>query len=152
MIDEKKVILMTKCAQYEQKKGREEIAVSKYFKKDYIHFNILKTLVSVFVSCILLFAIYLSCNSEKLFVDLNVLHYQKYLIGFGIFVIVLLLFYYIIAKILYNHRFEVARKNVTLYYRNLKMLKMLDEKDEDNRPKTFDEGGNITQNDEFIDY
>ena len=41
MLNREKVILMTKLAVYEQKEGRKEIPLSKYFKSDYIGLHLI---------------------------------------------------------------------------------------------------------------
>ena len=36
MINEEKVVLMTRASIYEEKKGKEQLKISRYFRHDYI--------------------------------------------------------------------------------------------------------------------
>ena len=46
MINEEKVILMTKIAMYKESLGKEDLEKGKYFQSDYVKLNCLKTIVS----------------------------------------------------------------------------------------------------------
>lgn len=46
MVNEEKVILMTKIAMYKESLGREDLEKGKYFQSDYVKLNCLKTIVS----------------------------------------------------------------------------------------------------------
>lgn len=43
MINEEKVILMTKLASYESNEGKKNIRIVNYFRGDYIGFQVLKS-------------------------------------------------------------------------------------------------------------
>ena len=47
MLNEKRVKHMVKLASYEEKGGTEEIKISSYFRKDYVSFNVLVSLLWV---------------------------------------------------------------------------------------------------------
>lgn len=44
MVNEEKVILMTKIAMYKESLGREDLEKGKYFQSDYVKLNCLKTI------------------------------------------------------------------------------------------------------------
>ncbi|MCP1101381.1 hypothetical protein M2454_001116 [Aequitasia blattaphilus] len=47
MIDKRKVRLMTTLTMYEEKQGREDIKISEYYRKDYVSFHTIATLIWV---------------------------------------------------------------------------------------------------------
>ena len=47
MLDEERVILMTKMAAYSARNGRKNDAMNAYFRGDYVGFNVLKFCFSI---------------------------------------------------------------------------------------------------------
>ena len=45
MLNEERVKLMVQLASYEEKKGKEDFKVSSYYKKDYVSFHRLATMI-----------------------------------------------------------------------------------------------------------
>ena len=45
MLNEERVKLMVQLASYEQKEGKEDFKVSSYYKKDYVSFHRLATMI-----------------------------------------------------------------------------------------------------------
>ena len=50
MVNEEKVILMTRLASYEDKEGRKCQKVADYFRSDFIVIQVAKTLISATIS------------------------------------------------------------------------------------------------------
>ena len=69
MINEEKVILMTKLASYETHEGKKDMTVVHYFRGDYIGFQVLKSVIAATISFFALFAVYLFYNFEELMQD-----------------------------------------------------------------------------------
>ena len=42
MLNEKRIRLMTKAAEFEQKEGREAFRINDYFREDYVTFHMVK--------------------------------------------------------------------------------------------------------------
>lgn len=122
MINEEKVILMTKLASYEAGKGKKDIAVTKYFRGDYIGFQVLKSVIAATISFFALLAVYLFYNFEELMQDV----YKMDLLGFGKSIIILYLCtvgaYGVISYVFYASRYSKAKKSLKNYYNNLKRL------------------------------
>ena len=122
MINEEKVILMTKLASYETHEGKRDMAILNYFRGDYIGFQLLKSIISATLSFFILFAVYLFYNFEELMQDI----YKMDLLGFGKSVVILYLCsvggYGIISYILYAIRYARARKGLRSYHSNLRKL------------------------------
>ena len=122
MLNEERVILMTKLASYEQKKGKKNIRISKYIRSDYLVMQMLKTLLCTTIAYALLAGLYLLYHFEELTENL----YQMDLIGFvkqivmlyGVFVVVTC----VITYIVYSYRYTAARKSLKEYMNRLKKL------------------------------
>ncbi|MDD3368975.1 MAG: hypothetical protein PHP50_08855, partial [Lachnospiraceae bacterium] len=59
MINEERVILMTKMASYEQNEGKKNVAIGSYFRNDYIGFQVLKSIISATVAFVVVFAMFI---------------------------------------------------------------------------------------------
>lgn len=122
MVNEEKVILMTKLASYESQNGKKDINILHYFRGDYIGFQVLKSVVAATLSFLAVFGIYLFYHFEELMQDI----YKMDLLEFGKSVIILYLCavgaYGVISYVIYAHRYAKAKKNLKTYYINLKKL------------------------------
>ena len=122
MINEDKVVLMTKMAAYESGKGKHDITILNYFRGDYIGFQVLKAVIAATISFILVFAVYIFYNFETFMQDI----YKMDLLSFGKSVIILYLCtvgaYGVISYVIYSFRYSKAKKSLRTYYANLKKL------------------------------
>ncbi len=122
MLNEERVILMTKLAAYEQKKGKKNIRINKYFRSDYLVMQMLKTLIYTTIAFALLLGLYCLYNFEELTENI----YQMDIPGFvkqivmlyAVFLGVSCVFTYIV----YSYRFVKARKSLKGFLGNLKKL------------------------------
>lgn len=122
MINEEKVILMTKLASYESGKGKKDINILNYFRGDYIGFQVLKSVIAATVSFLAVLAVYAFYNFEILLQDV----YKMDLLSYGKTIIILYLCvvgtYGVIAYVIYASRYSRAKKSLKVYYANLKKL------------------------------
>lgn len=122
MMNEEKVILMTRLASYESNEGKKDISIVNYFKGDYIGFQILKSVIAATISFFALFGVYVFYNFEELMQNI----YKMDLLGFGKDVITLYLCvvgaYGVITYVLFTYKYNKAKKNLRNYYVNLKKL------------------------------
>lgn len=122
MMNEEKVILMTRLASYESNEGKKDISIVNYFKSDYIGFQILKSVIAATISFFALFGVYVFYNFEELMQNI----YKMDLLGFGKDVIILYLCvvgaYGVITYVLFTYKYNKAKKNLRNYYVNLKKL------------------------------
>ena len=70
MMNEEKVILMTRLASYESNEGKKDISIVNYFKGDYIGFQILKSVIAATIAFFALFGVYIFYNFEISFVSI----------------------------------------------------------------------------------
>ena len=128
MINEDKVILMTKMAAYESGKGKRDVTILNYFRGDYIGFQVLKAVLAATLSFFLVFAVYIFYNFETFMQDI----YKMDLLSFGKSIIILYLCtvgaYGVIAYVVYSFRYSKAKKSLKTYYLNLKKLAGMYEK------------------------
>lgn len=122
MINEEKVILMTRLASYELNEGKKDISIVNYFRGDYIGFQILKSVIAATISFFALFGIYAFYNFEELMQNI----YKMDLLGFGKNVIILYLCaigaYGVITYVFFTYKYNKAKKDLRNYYINLKKL------------------------------
>lgn len=128
MINEEKVILMTKLASYESNEGKKNIRIVNYFRGDYIGFQVLKSVIAATVSFFALFAVYAFYNFEQLMQDV----YKMDLLEYGKSIVILYLCtvggYGVISYILCNVKYSKAKSSLKHYYNNLKKLSSMYDK------------------------
>ncbi|BCJ97619.1 hypothetical protein [Anaerocolumna chitinilytica] len=122
MLDNKKIKLMTKLAAFEDGKGKEDIKISKYYKTDYVRYQVIKTAVSItlgYLLVLLLFGMYHAEYIISKIVTLNFVRIGQYLLGFYI---ILMAIYITGAFIGYSIKYDHSKKNLSRYYKLLKRL------------------------------
>ena len=126
MVNEEKVILMTKLASYEANEGKKYLATGRYFKSDYISLQILKALLSgTLVFCILagMSILYdLESFMKNFYRTENIIELVK---DMGIVYLVLIGIYMIIAYVIAAYQYNRSRQSLKIYYGNLKKLSKL---------------------------
>ena len=123
MVNENKVILMTKLASYEAHERKKYLAIGRYFRGDYISLQLLKSLISgtlaflVAVGMSVLYDMeafmknfYQTSDMIQLIKEMGI----KYLILMGIYMLIS----YVVAAYQYNR----SRQSLKTYYGNLKKL------------------------------
>lgn len=122
MVDEKKTILMTKLAIFEKHEKNKSLVVSKYYRTDYVRYNVLKTWVAVTILYWCVIAGYVFMEFDSILGKLNDLDYfaivYKMLGGY----VIICGIYFLIATILYNYRYRKAKQGLTEYNIHLKEL------------------------------
>lgn len=123
MLNERKIRLMTKLAVFEEKEGKEDIKLIKYYKNDFVRYQLIKTMLSVTLGYALILIMIVFYKIEFLITKIIELDYIA--IGktvLGVYVILLTL-YILISLIGYSLKFEASRKKINQYMKNLKMLR-----------------------------
>lgn len=152
MVNEEKVKLMTKLAIYESTKGKKQLNISKYYKRDYVRYNMFKTAVAATIAFMLLLAIYVMLHMEELLLALNDMDILQEAEKLGIFYLIYLIVYMVIARLVYAKKYENIKPNVIQYNHNLKKLKEMYEKEEKElREKRVGRSVTLTD-DDLIDY
>lgn len=125
MLNEERVILMTKLASYEEHEGKENMKIGKYFRSDYIAVQVLKSVIYATIAFALIMALFVFYDFEVFMQEI----YKMDLIEFA----KRILMYYGIVIVGYGaisygicaYRYSKARKSLKRYYQNLKKLNSL---------------------------
>ena len=119
---------MTRMAAYEAGEGKKHINVVRFFKGDYIAVGILKAIVCGSLSYALILGLYVYYNFETFMgsmYDIDILEFARnIMIKYAWFVGIYVLITYIVCTIRYN----VSRRSLKKYFKNLKVLKRMYDK------------------------
>ena len=122
MINQGKVMLMTKIAIYEKKHENGDLVMSRYFREDYIKFGCLKTLVVTTICYWIFVGVSILMNFEKLLNDISNMDYFSAISGYLKGYVVVCLFFFVYAFIIYLIKFQVAKPGIVEYNRTLRKL------------------------------
>ena len=122
MLNEKRIILMTKMASYEANEGKRNLTIGSYFRSDYIGWQVLKSIISATIAFIVVFGMYIFYDFELFMTDI----YKMDLLEFAKRVFTLYLWtigvYAVISYVVYTVRYSRAIKSLKTYYANLRRL------------------------------
>ncbi len=122
MIHEERVILMTGLQVYEDGDGKRDIAISNYFRGDYLGMQMLKSVIYVTIAAGLFFAGYVFYNLEEFLNNIYQTNWLEYAQTLLTRYLVLVLAYTLITYLVYACRYAKAKKNLKKYYGGLKAL------------------------------
>lgn len=129
MLNEERVILMTRMTYFTQHEGKKDTEINRYFRSDYVGLQVLKSALCATIAYIILFTSYMLLSFDKVMQNL----YNMDLIAQGrkllIYYIVLVGGYSVVSYIIYSFRYARMRKNMKTYYTNLKRLNKMYEKE-----------------------
>lgn len=122
MLNEERVVLMTKMASYEAREGKKCLAIGSYFRSDYIGWQVLKSIISATIAFVVVFAMYIFYDFEVFMTEI----YKMDLLGFAKNVLFFYLgtvgSYALISYVVYTVRYSRASKSLRAYYMNLHKL------------------------------
>ena len=122
MLNEKRIILMTKMASYEANEGKKNVAIGSYFRSDYIGWQVLKSIISASIAFVVVFGMYIFYNFEAFMMDI----YKMDLLEFARQVLTMYLWmvgiYAVISFVVYTIRYSRAIKSLRVYQMNLRRL------------------------------
>lgn len=122
MLNEEKVILMTKMASYEENEGIKNENIGNYFRGDYVALQVVKSVICATLTFVLVVALYIFYDFEEFMQDIYKIDLFSYvrsiLIYYVITVIIYGAFTYLISTLLYFK----AVKSLKTFSLNLKKL------------------------------
>lgn len=125
MLNEERIILMTKMASYEENEGKKNMAIGKYFRSDYIAIQVLKSVLCATIAYGVCFALYIFYDFETFMQDI----YKMDLIAFAknvlLYYVITVVAYGVISYMICSYRYAKAKKSLKCYYNNLKKLNNL---------------------------
>lgn len=122
MLNEKRIILMTKMASYEANEGKKNVAIGSYFRSDYIGWQVLKSIISATIAFVVVFGMYIFYDFEVFMMDIykmDLLEFAKQVLTMYLRVIVI---YAVISFVVYTIRYNRAVKSLRVYQMNLRRL------------------------------
>ncbi len=122
MLNEERIRLMTRMAAYEEHEGRKDIAISGYFRGDYISFQLLKSAIYATVGFALAVAMYVLYNMETFLEDfykMDIVEFLKDILSKYCLVIGI---YLVISYFVYSYRYHKAKRHVKQYNQLLRAL------------------------------
>lgn len=122
MINEERIVLMTKLASYEKGEGKQSMAVGKYFRGDYISLHLLKTVISGTLAYLLCFGVYLLYYFEDIMANLYNMDFALFARNIIYYYVIFIVVYGLVTYIFFTFRFIKAKKSIKRYYHNLKKL------------------------------
>jgi len=112
MIDEGKVLRMTRMASYEKRGGRKDKAVAKYFKGDYVGMHLLVSFLAITGAFVAVIAAYICFSFEEVMASL----YTMNLLEIGkkclFYYVIALVVYLVITYVIYQQRYKKSRKRL----------------------------------------
>ena len=125
MLNQERIILMTKMASYEEGEGKRNMSLGRYFRGDYISIQLLRAFFSSTIAYLLGFGLYVLYDFETLIADIykmDLFVFAKNIImWYAIFVVG----YCVVTYAICAYRYAQAKKSLKLYYHNLKKLDSL---------------------------
>ncbi len=122
MINEEKVILMTKASLYEGKKGKKELKITRYFRHDYMSLQMLSGWFFVTVSFLLCGALWGICNMEYLLDNIHKMDLKSFGWTALLLYVAAVTVYLCILYGVCSWRYYKARKSVGSYAQSLKKI------------------------------
>lgn len=122
MLNEERVVLMTKMASYETHEGKKCLAIGSYFRSDYIGWQVLKSIISATIAFVVVFAMYIFYDFEIFMTDIykmDLLEFAKSVLFFYLGTVGA---YALISYVVYAVRYSRAKKSLRAYYMNLHKL------------------------------
>lgn len=122
MLNENKIKMMTKMAIFEKNNDKELLCHTKYYKNDYVTFNIIKCMATAMIAYILVVLLIVAYNLDYIVANVNSLDY----VGLGMTLVwtflVFVLAYGFLAFFVYSRRYENSRDGVKKYFSRLSRL------------------------------
>ncbi len=122
MLNNRKIRLMTKLAIFENKEGKEDIRLSKYYKTDYVRYQVLKSIISTTVGYLLILTLIFLYRSEYIIKNAVSLDYKtlgSYILGVYI---ILITVYGLSSLAWYSFKYDASRKKLSRYNKLLKRM------------------------------
>jgi hypothetical protein len=113
---------MTKLALYEGKEGKEDIRLSKYYKTDYVRYEIIKSIICATLGYALILLLIFLYRSEYIIANAVTLDYKSigvYILGIYIMIVSA---YGLGTAVAYSIKYDRSRKKLSRYYKLLQRL------------------------------
>lgn len=122
MISKDKIRLMTDLAIYEKMHEEDVFKINKYYKADYIFWNLLLAFLRFTVFAVIVLAINMVIRPDVYFYNINLNGIAAMLRQVLVYYLIGLIIYLVISYNVYLSRYKKARKGMLFYATKLKRL------------------------------
>ena len=148
MLNEKRIRLMTKAAEFEQGEGRDAFKVNAYYRGDYVSLHMVKAAISGSFAFLILLALWAFGQMEFLLSSLHTMNLQSFIMNIVKWYLVFIVVFELIVFLTYNTRYTKTREQMKMYYQQLGEIGRLYE-EEDKRLEGRDTMGGL-ENDDYV--
>lgn len=151
MLNEERIKLMTKLALYEQKEGKKDIPMSRYYKGDYVSYHMIRSGILATIGFLLCVAVWFAFHLSYFMEENNIVKLDVMTaIGKNVLIIYILFMaaYQAITYVVYATRFIKVRENLKQYNGNLKKLNKMYQRED--RMKEELETGGLDNHDDIV--
>jgi len=122
MLNEERVVLMTKMASYEANEGKKSLAIGSFFRSDYIGWQVLKSIISATIAFVVVFAMYIFYDFEIFMTEIYKMDLLEFARNVLFFYLGTVGVYAVISYVVYSVKYSRAKKSLRTYYKNLQYL------------------------------
>lgn len=122
MVNEEKIKLMNKMALYEEKYGKEDLKIASYYKKDYISYQTIITVIWVTIGYAILFGVVVAAFMETFLDEATLLSVVLIILVAIVLYLILAVSYGLFASRFYQKKHIRAKGRVKHYVRMLTQL------------------------------
>lgn len=122
MLNEERVILMTKLASYEARDGKKNISIGNYFRSDYISLQLIKSVICATFAFGLMFGLYVLYDIENFMQEVYKMDLIQFAKNILVLYVIFVVAYGVISYLIYTYKYKKAKRSLKCYYNNLKKL------------------------------
>ena len=130
MLDVQKIKKMHKLAAYESGEGKQHLAISNYYRSDYIGLALIKNFFLTTVAYGLLLSGWAGYKSEYLMNNIHRMNLTLLVVGALGGYIILLVVYSVLTYIYCTVKYAKAQKGIQEYYKGLGQIKKIYDREE----------------------
>lgn len=125
MLNEDKVKLMTRVAMYEKHTGKKNMKMTKYFRGDYVSWNMIKTAVAVTVAYLMIAGCWVMYHLEYLMENLYTMDLAELVRRMLVYYIGVLVAYMILSYIIYTLKYSRVMRSLKRFRSSLKKIRQI---------------------------
>ena len=122
MLNEERIILMTKMASYEEHEGKKNVAIGKFFRGDYISLQVMKSFLCATIAFFIIFGLFILYDFEIFMQDLYKMDLLQFATTTLIRYVIVVVIYCVFSYILFAYKYSKAKKSLKCYYHNLRKI------------------------------
>ncbi len=130
MLDVQKIKKMHKLAVYESGEGKQHLAISNYYRSDYIGLALIKNFFLTTIAYALLLLGWAGYKSDYLMNNIHRMNITLLVVAAVGGYIILLVVYSVLTYIYCTVKYSKAQKGIQEYYKNLGQLKKIYDREE----------------------